>query len=89
MKKIKMEVNKMLEQIYYERKEEIDKTIKKALQNIEASLIKIDNKDINENSNIYNILEENYNIKLSSICKEIYLQGFKDGINLMLEVKEK
>ena len=79
----------MLEQIYYERKEEIDKTIKKALQNIEASLIKIDNKDINENSNIYNILEENYNIKLSSICKEIYLQGFKDGINLMLEVKEK
>ena len=84
-----MEVNKMLEQIYYERKEEIDKTIKKALQNIEASLIKIDNNDINENSNIYNILEENYNIKLSSICKEIYLQGFKDGINLMLEVKEK
>lgn len=79
----------MLEQIYYERKEEIDKTIKKALQNIEASLIKIDNNDINENSNIYNILEENYNIKLSSICKEIYLQGFKDGINLMLEVKEK
>ena len=79
----------MLEQIYYERKEEIDKTIKKALQNIEANLIKIDNNDINENSNIYNILEENYNIKLSSICKEIYLQGFKDGINLMLEVKEK
>ena len=79
----------MLEQIYLERKEEIDKTIKRALQNIEASLIKIDNKDINENSNIYNILEENYNIKLSSICKEIYLQGFKDGINLMLEVKEK
>ena len=79
----------MLEQIYYERKEEIDKTIKKALQNIEASLIKIDNNDLNENSNIYNILEENYNIKLSSICKEIYLQGFKDGINLMLEVKEK
>lgn len=79
----------MLEQIYYERKEEIDKTIKRALQNIEASLIKIDNNDINENSNIYNILEENYNIKLSSICKEIYLQGFKDGINLMLEVKEK
>ena len=84
-----MEVNKMLEQIYYERKEEIDKTIKKALQHIEASLIKIDNNDITENSNIYNILEENYNIKLSSICKEIYLQGFKDGINLMLEVKEK
>lgn len=79
----------MLEQIYLERKEEIDKAIKRALQNIETNLIKIDNKDINENSNIYNILEENYNIKLSSICKEIYLQGFKDGINLMLEVKEK
>ena len=79
----------MLEQIYLERKEEIDKAIKRALQNIETNLIKIDTKDINENSNIYNILEENYNIKLSSICKEIYLQGFKDGINLMLEVKEK
>ena len=79
----------MLEQIYLERKEEIVIAIKRALQNIETNLIKIDNKDINENSNIYNILEENYNIKLSSICKEIYLQGFKDGINLMLEVKEK
>ena len=79
----------MLEQIYLERKEEIDKAIKRALQNIETNLIKIDNKDINENSNIYNILEENYNIKLSSICKEIYIQGFKDGMNLILEAKEK
>lgn len=42
----------MLEQIYLERKEEIDKAIKRALQNIETNLIKIDNKDINENSNI-------------------------------------
>ena len=38
---------------------------------------------------LLDIIEENYNIKLGSICKELYLQGLKDGINLMLEAKEK
>lgn len=77
----------MLEEIYLERREEIDKTIKKALKKIESSLIKIDNNSIDKKT--YNALEENYNLKISSIAKELYLQGFKDGINLMSETKEK
>ena len=77
----------MLEEIYLERREEIDKTIKKALKKIESSLIKIDNNSIDKKT--YNALEENYNLKISSIAKELYLQGVKDGINLMSETKEK
>ena len=39
--------------------------------------------------NQINNLEENYNIKLSSICKELYFKWFKDGINIILEDREK
>mgnify|MGYP004527449223 FL=1 len=77
----------MLEEIYLERREEIDKIIKKAIKDIEGKLTQVDCSKINKET--YNALEENYNLKLSSVAKELYLQGFKDGINLMLEVKEK
>lgn len=77
----------MLEEIYLERREEIDKVIKKAIKDIEGKLTQADCSEINKAT--YNALEENYNLKLSSVAKELYLQGFKDGINLMLEVKEK
>lgn len=77
----------MLEQIYLERREEIDKIIKNTLKKIENKLTKIDANKIDRE--IYSILEENYNLKISGICEEIYLQGLKDGANLILEIKEK
>lgn len=50
---------------------------------------KIDNEEAEKNRELIDTIEENYNIKLGSICKEVYLQGLKDGINLILETKEK
>lgn len=78
----------MLEEIYLDRREILDKVIKKALKNIENELIKVNDDEIEKSINLYNKLEENYNIKLASVCKELYLQGFKDGINLIMEVRE-
>lgn len=79
----------MLEEIYLKRREEIDEIIKKAIQDAESKMIEISNEEIEKNRKLYDALEENYNLKLSTICKEMYLKGFKDGVNLMLEVKEK
>lgn len=77
----------MLEEIYLERRTKIDKVIQTAIKNVEEKLKEIDYSKIDKNT--YNELEENYNLKLSSIAKELYLQGLKDGINIMLEAKEK
>lgn len=76
----------MLEEIYLKRREEIDKAIKKAIKEIEEKLIPVDCSKINQE--IYNALEENYNLKLSSVAKELYMQGFKDGMSIMLDIKE-
>ena len=78
----------MLEEIYLNRREILDEVIKRALKNIEKELIKIDDTEINKNIDLYNKFEENYNIKLASVCKELYLQGFRDGMNLIIEVRE-
>ena len=78
----------MLEEIYLKRREVIDHTKRQAIKKVENKLVKIDDVDLAKNKDLYHIMEENYNIKLGSICKEIYLQGLKDGINLILEAKE-
>lgn len=71
----------MLEEIYKSRQEEIDKSIKKALKSVENELLDINKDEIEEK------IEENYNIKIGAICKEVYLQGLKDGINIINEAK--
>lgn len=78
----------MLEEFYLNRRDVIDNIITEAIKKVEDKIKKIDEKDIEKNKQLLNIVEENYNIKLGSICKELYLQGLKDGINLMLEAKE-
>ena len=77
----------MLEEIYLQRREAIDNSIKQAIKKVENQLVKIKDEELEKNKDIIGILEENYNIKLGSICKEIYLQGLKDGINLIQEAK--
>ncbi len=74
----------MLKEIYNERKEVIDGVIKESIKNIERKLYKI---DYYENKELIEKLEENYNIKLGAICESIYIQGLKDGINLVQECK--
>jgi hypothetical protein len=78
----------MLEDWYNKRFEEIDKYIKRGIENVSKNLNEITQEEQKENFDLINKLEENYNIKLASVCKEMYIQGFKDGINLILESKD-
>ena len=72
----------MLEEIYNSKQKEIDSCIKSAIKQVEEKLYKI---DYEENKEVADKIEENFNIKLGAICKELYIQGLKDGINLMRE----
>ena len=76
----------MLEDIYNAKIEEIDNCIKSAIKKVEQKLYKIENEEKNE---ITDKIEENCNIKLGAICKELYIKGLKDGINLINECKDK
>ena len=44
-----------------------------------------DAKELNE---IFNKIEDNYNIKITEYNKEMYKQGFIDGVNLILNCLE-
>lgn len=78
----------MLEEIYRERREKIDLIVRQAIKKVENQMIPIDDTELKKNKKLWEQLEENYNIKLASICEEVYLQGLRDGINLILEAKE-
>ena len=89
----------ILEIIYNSQEEQIDEIIKKANKEIKEELKIINTETAIGNSNnpkelkeIFNKIEDNYNIKITKYNKEIYKQGFIDGINLMincLKSKEK
>ena len=73
----------IIEIIYNSQEEQIDKIIKKVNKEIKEEL-----KTINTEVAI----EDNYNIKITKYNKEMYKQGFIDGVNLMincLKSKEK
>lgn len=73
----------IIEIIYNSQEEQIDKIIKKVNKEIKEEL-----KTINKEAAI----EDNYNIKITKYNKEMYKQGFIDGVNLMincLKSKEK
>lgn len=74
----------MLKEIYDIKREDIDKIVKDALKKVENKLYKI---DYTENKELIDKLEENYNIKIAVVTKEIYIKGLKDGINLINECK--
>ena len=74
----------MLEEIYNIKREEIDLVIKQALKSVQEKLEKI---DYENNKKMIEKIEENYNIKLGAVCKELYIKGLKDGINLIIESK--
>ena len=77
--------------IYQSQEEKIDKIIKKIDENIKEKLTKINIEKIIEEFNCteqlketFNIIEDNYNIKITEYNKEMYKQGFIDGVNLIL-----
>ncbi len=89
----------IIEIIYNSKEEQIDKIIKKANKEIKEELKTINTETAIGNSNnpkelkeIFNKIEYNYNIKITKYNKEMYKQGFIDGVNLMvncLNSKEK
>ena len=88
----------LLEKIYLAQEEKIDETIRKTLSEAKAKMEKVDAETIlkkydnNTKEEIKKILykiEENNNIKLAHLTRDIYEQGFKDGVKLILECMDK
>ena len=75
MEEEKLQEKDIIEIIYNSQEEQIDKIIKKANKEIKEQL-----KTINTQAAI----EDNYNIKITKYNKEMYKQGFIDGVNLMI-----
>ena len=80
----------MINIIYKVQDEKMDEILKKTDEILKDRLKKIDFKNIEEDSNcmkelrkIYNKIEDNYNIKITEYNKEMYKQGFIDGVNLI------
>ena len=91
MKKEYLKEKDIIEIIYKSQEEQIDKIIKKVNQEIKEELKTINTETIMENTNnpkelkeIFNKIEDEYNIKISKYNKEMYKQGFIDGVNLMI-----
>ena len=81
----------MINIFYQSQEKKIAKIIKKIDENIKEKLTKINIEKIIEESNcteqlkeIFNIIEDNYNIKITEYSKGMYKQGFIDGVNLIL-----
>ena len=77
--------------IYYAQEEKIDKILKKADERLKGKLEKINLERIIEDSNcakelkeVFNKIEDNNNIKITEYNKELYKQGFIDGVNLIV-----
>lgn len=82
----------ILEQIYLSQESKIDDIIQETNNEIKGKLNKIDIAEILEKysndkelQNVFEKIEDNYNIKVSYLNKKIYEQGFIDGVKLMLE----
>ena len=81
--------------IYEAQEENIDEILKKADEKLKDKLEKIDIERIIEDSNcakelkeIFNKIEDNNNIKITEYNKDLYKQGFIDGVNLILNCCE-
>lgn len=86
----------LLEKIYLAQEEKLDETIRKTLSeakmekvDAETILEKYDNNTREEMKKILYKIEENNNIKLAHLTRDIYEQGFKDGVKLILECMDK
>ena len=82
----------ILEQIYLSPESKIDDIIQETNNEIKGKLNKIDIAEILEKysndkelQNVFEKIEDNYNIKVSYLNNRIYEQGFIDGVKLMLE----
>ena len=86
----------MIKTVYKAQEEVIDKIIQKInketkeqLKEINIEKIMQEAKNPNEVKEIFNKIEDNYNIKISKYNEEIYKQGFIDGVNLIINCLKK
>ena len=90
-KKKRIQNKEMIKTVYKAQEEVIDQIIKKInketkeqLKEINIEKIMEEAKNPNEVKEIFNKIEDNYNIKISKYNEEIYKQGFIDGVNLII-----
>lgn len=86
----------LIQLLYYMQEETIDNIIKKCNIEIKDELKTINLEKVVGNSEnprelreIFNDIEENYNIKISKYNEELYKTGFIDGANLMINLLQK
>ncbi len=86
----------LIQLLYYMQEETIDNIMKKCNIKIKDELKTINLEKIVGNSEsprelreIFNDIEENYNIKISKYNEELYKTGFIDGANLMINLLQK
>lgn len=91
MEKEYLKEKDIIEIIYNSQEEIIDEKIKKVNKEIKEKLKTINTEEVIENSSnpnelkeIFNKIEDKYNMKISKYDKEMYKQGFIDGVNLMI-----
>ena len=91
IEKLNIKKKNIINIIYQSQEEKIDKILRKTDENIKEKLDKVQLERIIKNSNnekdlkeILNKIEDNYNIKITEYNKEMYKQGFVDGVNLIL-----
>ena len=82
--------NDIIEKIYQSRYEDLDEIIMKKIKENKNKLIKLNEINISDLKikkqieDTINDIEENNNIKNSIIREEMYKQGLKDGVNLII-----
>ncbi len=86
----------LIQLLYYMQEETIDNIMKKCNIKIKDELKTINLEKVVGNSEsprelreIFNDIEENYNIKISKYNEELYKTGFIDGANLMINLLQK
>lgn len=82
--------NDIIEKIYQSRYEDLDEIIMKKIKENRNKFIKLNEINIRDLKikkqieDTMNDIEENNNIKNSIIREEMYKQGLKDGVNLII-----
>lgn len=81
----------MINIIYQSQEEKMDEILRRTDEKMKKKLTEVKVERIIEDSNcaeqlkeMFDKIEENYNIKITEYNKEMYKQGFIDGINLIL-----
>lgn len=77
------------EKILEEKIKDVNKKTKEKIKNINLEKILENTSKPNELKKALEKIEENYSIKIAEYNKEFYKQGFRDGVNLIINCLKK